>query len=663
MLTYVRQLLLDEARKSPVLLSDLAGLESYVAESYDARSFVELLQNADDAGASRFTIRRFGDFFLVANDGHSFTEAEFESLCRSAASSKHRGSSIGYRGIGFKSVVGFAETVHVLSGELQATFCRERTAREIPQATRVPLIRIPHPLESADRSEFAEAAERMVDEGFTTIFVFAGLIATSIEAEFAAFDPTSLLFLRNVRKVELNVEVETIITIERDTSNPRIRSLRLASSQGVAQWSIFEQDAVALGFIHDETGIVRLDEGRAVVHAFLPTHESTGFPFKLNGDISTDPSRTRIVLDKRTAEGIETAARFIVELIRECLTGSGDPHLMVALVPLSDPRIAGFQRRSFKTDLYSAIKRAATGFFANVLCRPSWLNAVDFEKLAEQAGIAALPRRYDGIEGFNGFLKFLGAKEATFHSIAPALESVSPTVGGAVETLAHLATLHSTKQIEASALNPAWKLWQIGDSVVSLEEANRTRKPLANEFVEKVAEKASSSVELQRLLITMSDSGTAAGLIPIKELLGSASQSLQPSLTHNTQQISLKRWRAAEEQVLSLLTARGWKVEDVSRQNIGYDIEGVTEEGKEACVEVKAIDYPGQPFTLTGNEEVVARQKGKAYRLAIVCQTSDHLEVAFIHDPIKQLKLTRQCRQWVWECQGYVYSPERFALE
>ena len=86
-------------------------------------------------------------------------------------------------------------------------------------------------------------------------------------------------------------------------------------------------------------------------------------------------------------------------------------------------------------------------------------------------------------------------------------------------------------------------------------------------------------------------------------------------------------------------------------------------DGEEAFVEVKAIDYPGQPFTLTGNEEVVARQKGKAYRLAIVRQTNEYLEVAFIEDPVNQLKLTRQCRQWVWECQGYAYSPERFDLE
>ncbi|MSU61628.1 MAG: hypothetical protein EXS31_04385 [Pedosphaera sp.] len=73
--------------------------------------------------------------------------------------------------------------------------------------------------------------------------------------------------------------------------------------------------------------------------------------------------------------------------------------------------------------------------------------------------------------------------------------------------------------------------------------------------------------------------------------------------------------------------------------------------------------HPGQAFTLTSNEEAVARQKGNAYRLALVCQTSGHLEVAFISDPINQLRLTRQCRQWIWECSAYEYSPERFKIE
>src|SRR5919112_3141511 len=162
MLKEVRYPLLEEARRSPALLSDLAGLERYIAESYDARSFVELLQNADDAGAARFAVQRTDDFLLVANDGRAFTRDDFESLCRSAASTKQRGTSIGYRGIGFKSVVGFAETVYLFSGELEAVFSRERTAREVPEASRVPLVRIPHPMEAEERSQVSDALGRIM---------------------------------------------------------------------------------------------------------------------------------------------------------------------------------------------------------------------------------------------------------------------------------------------------------------------------------------------------------------------------------------------------------------------------------------------------------------------------------------------------------------------
>jgi hypothetical protein len=40
----IRNQLLHEAKSSPNLLSDLAGLETYIAESYNNRSFIELYQ-------------------------------------------------------------------------------------------------------------------------------------------------------------------------------------------------------------------------------------------------------------------------------------------------------------------------------------------------------------------------------------------------------------------------------------------------------------------------------------------------------------------------------------------------------------------------------------------------------------------------------------------
>ena len=665
MLLSVRQQLLDEARKSPALLSDLAGLEGYVAESYDARSFVELLQNADDAGASRFVVQRAGELLLVANDGREFTQADFESLCRSAASSKHRGTSIGYRGIGFKSVVGFAKVIHLFSGKLEATFSRELTIQAVPQATRVPLIRIPHPVEPGLRNQLTGALEKLRNDGFKTVFVFADLIASGIAAEFAAFDSTSLLFLRHIRQVELQADTEAVITVRREVVDSRTRLIRLASSEGVTKWTVIEHDGMALAFVHDEAGISRLEERQAVVHAFLPTLETTGFPFKVNGDFSTDPSRTRIILDERTATGIASVSKMIVNLICECLDPSraqADAKMLAALVPISDPRMATFQRRGFKTELYAVIKREADGRLAGFLCRPQWLNAVDFSKLAEASGVKAIPRNLDGIEGLPGFLKFLGAKEATMKDVSPGLTNVAPSVGGAAEVAMHLATLHSTKQIDSDEIDPKWKLWPVNNVPVSLAEAKKRAKPLAGSFTDLIAEKSGNGRELKRMLESLTDSATAATLLPSTPAITLPSEPPDTSATTSAR-ISLKRWRAAEQQVMEVLEAKGWEVQDVSRQNVGYDIEGRPPGGEVTFVEVKSIDYPGQPFTLTSNEEAVAREKGEAYRLAVVRQSGDHLEIAFIVNPISKLKLTRQCRQWVWECAAYGFAPERFSLE
>ena len=55
----LRDSLIKEAKNSPMLLSDLAGLEAYVSESYNSRSFIELLQNADDAGSTKFYVKHY----------------------------------------------------------------------------------------------------------------------------------------------------------------------------------------------------------------------------------------------------------------------------------------------------------------------------------------------------------------------------------------------------------------------------------------------------------------------------------------------------------------------------------------------------------------------------------------------------------------------------
>ena len=120
---------LIEASSSPILLNDLAAMEKYIAESYMGRSLIELLQNADDAYATKFCIRKIkNNTYLIANNGREFTEEDLYALCRSGASTKRRKSgTIGFRGIGFKSVVNYSKTVHLISGNIRTTFSRDKT--------------------------------------------------------------------------------------------------------------------------------------------------------------------------------------------------------------------------------------------------------------------------------------------------------------------------------------------------------------------------------------------------------------------------------------------------------------------------------------------------------------------------------------------------------
>ena len=132
---------------------------------------------------------------------------------------------------------------------------------------------------------------------------------------------------------------------------------------------------------------------------------------------------------------------------------------------------------------------------------------------------------------------------------------------------------------------------------------------------------------------------------------------------YNTSQPTLKKWRSAEEQTLEILNLNGFKLEDVSKQNIGFDLNGTDPNGNEIQIEVKSITLPGQKFRLTNNEIAVAQVKQKSFFVAIVRQTDEFLEIALVSDPVNNLSLNRQCVQWIWECESYEYKPLKFELK
>ena len=83
----IQKVFIDESINSPMLLSDLANMETYIAESYHLRSIIELLQNADDAKAEKFYILSNNNYIIVANNGRVFDKSYIMSICRSGGDS------------------------------------------------------------------------------------------------------------------------------------------------------------------------------------------------------------------------------------------------------------------------------------------------------------------------------------------------------------------------------------------------------------------------------------------------------------------------------------------------------------------------------------------------------------------------------------------------
>jgi len=168
----LREEFLLEAKAAPKLFKDLAKVEQYIAESYKTRALIELIQNADDAEATKFGIHSFKNGFIVGNNGKPFSKNDVEALCRSGSSNKQRGGqTIGYRGIGFKSVVNIANTVNILSGEFKFSFERSKTIKALDNVLDVPLIRIPHIFEQKDTELENEVSEIIGEYNYNTVFI------------------------------------------------------------------------------------------------------------------------------------------------------------------------------------------------------------------------------------------------------------------------------------------------------------------------------------------------------------------------------------------------------------------------------------------------------------------------------------------------------------
>ncbi|SHH81152.1 sacsin N-terminal ATP-binding-like domain-containing protein [Desulfofustis glycolicus] len=304
---------------------------SFLGRLYTDRThFVfELLQNAEDAGATRILFSLFDDRLEVTHDGRLFNERDVRGVCGVGEGTKAEDlTQIGKFGIGFKSVYAYTATPEVHSGG--EGFRIENYVR--PYAV----------------------TSKPAGNSWTTLFVFPfnteeiapETACKEIGARLHNLSARTLLFLRRINEIEYRLPNSTggVYLREEIPRGPARQVSVIGQNNGKEEeenWLIFERPLpvpgnsetvrVEVSFrleAEDKGGkkperIVKVKDSPLVV--YFPTEKATRFGFLIQGPYRTTPSRDNI---PKNDEWNETLVKETAELIGDILSEIKDLGLL-----------------------------------------------------------------------------------------------------------------------------------------------------------------------------------------------------------------------------------------------------------------------------------------------------------------------------------------------
>ncbi|WP_261877195.1 sacsin N-terminal ATP-binding-like domain-containing protein [Mycobacterium marinum] len=581
--------MVDEHKQAPGLFGEIARMEDLLADTYRNRVPYELLQNSDDAGSTSVTITEIGDMIWSwANNGRTLTSADAEALCRSASSTKRRGGdSIGYRGIGFKSLAAIAARIEIRSGDVAFAFDRSVTAQLLGERspTEVPLIRIPCGIRDADRIDGATFTIFGRDDG---------------DAPLDAIDPISLLFLRHIDRVDkCTPERAVTISINRDDT-----AVTLRDQTGTARFGMLRQGTATIAVPLDPRAqsLIGL---RGRLACGLPLDDEPGLPVAVSGDLLTDPSRTHAVVgDESTQRVLADAAAAIAQELTTP-TAPFFQRLWELILEGEDLRsLLVSSHATVSTTLLSGLQRA-------MMSRPKFF------------AYSPLPLTADDVT-----LVFPAGAPAALYT------KQNQNSARAMKIVLGLETL----DVQQLANNP--EIEQLSDDLIAHLGAH------LGEMARSYGRQLTPAE--QRIVDRGPKASTPPPRITAQRPAEDARRKYVPAAAEQLAEI-YSRWRAAEVATMEYLNSRGWHLEDVSGQNVGYDLSGNNPAGQPVRIEVKKVDRPDARFAMTNNEMSLMLTAPGGYLLAVLVGDGRYVKLMLVDPSNDGLPKERVCRRWDWE--------------
>jgi hypothetical protein len=310
--------------------------ENGLKDDYEGRQVLEMLQNAEDAGSSEVLLKlnKEEKCFIVANKGKEVFSAEgIESLMNANYSPKPKAKYIGNKGLGFRSILNWADEIHIIANNCEIKFSKDIVAKEFEKLNltteekskllaKARLSQGQIPMAILSIPEINELKEYN-SEWLTIIKIYykEGQ-EISIEKQLKEFSPEVLLFLKNIK----SIAVEGI-------SEPVIHKILPTETEGKYiigknNWELSKPDKENEGILPSEFQNEGSDDvlhynvqlafkdGFVIdnykLHNYFPTELSVNLPCLLHGTFDLDASRNHSKLTPRN----EYILNKLVDLIK-----------------------------------------------------------------------------------------------------------------------------------------------------------------------------------------------------------------------------------------------------------------------------------------------------------------------------------------------------------
>lgn len=345
----------DHIRRYGDDVGDFGGI---LVDLYPDRTqfLLELLQNAQDARASKVRLDLHPDRLEVRHNGRLFTTADVVGICGIKRSTKADDpDQIGRFGIGFKSVYAYTSTptVHCNDEHFQIRdYVRPHAADPVdPGRGWTTLEILPF-----DRSEMTP--EKAVDE-----------IAGRLER----LSSRTILFLRNLKELEWSAPSGRSELIFRDTTKDgparRVSLLSGRNAESIEKWLVFNRpvhlaDGTDPGTVEIAFALSRDDDGTELIApadntelvAFFPTRRQTNVGFLIQGPFVPTAARDNVRDDHPLNRELVAA---IAELTVKSLKTIKDKGLLaVGALETLPLETAKFPSKQLLRPLYDAVRTA-----------------------------------------------------------------------------------------------------------------------------------------------------------------------------------------------------------------------------------------------------------------------------------------------------------------